>query len=190
MGRLIFITGGARSGKSAFAVRTAKDINAGKAAFVATCVPEDDEMKRRVALHKKNRPSSWRTIEAGWDLLKGLRTIGPEIEVTIIDCLTLFISGLLMRGQKANEIKRQVKAVARFLSKAPYTTIMVSNEVGAGIVPDNRLSREFRDAAGIANQFIAKAADEVYFVVSGIPVKIKNVEALGDGEVKKHNSED
>lgn len=177
MGKLIFITGAARSGKSAFAVRMAKEISDGqkngKAVFLATCIPQDNEMKRRVALHKKNRPPSWKTIEAKPDILKELKGIKPIFRVVIIDCLTLFVSGLIMRGVKESRIKKKVEEITKIISQAFYAAIVVSNEVGAGVVPENKLAREFRDSAGTANQSIARRADEVYFVVSGIPVKIK-----------------
>jgi len=140
---------------------------------VATCIPKDDEMKRRVTLHKKNRPSSWRTIEAGEDILKALKNIKSNFKVVIIDCLTLLVSGLLMQGLKEKKIKKKMEEITAFVSKALYVTIMVSNEVGSGVVPENKLAREFRDSAGAANQVIAKEADEAYFVVSGIPVKVK-----------------
>ncbi len=173
MGRLVFITGATRSGKSRLAVEMAMDISDEKVAFLATCIPKDSEMKRRVLSHKKNRPSRWKTIEAGEDILKALKSIKADFKVVVIDCLTLFVSDLLTRGESEKEIKKKVLDAVEFMSKAPYTSIVVSNEVGAGIVPENRLAREFRDLAGIANQIVAKEANEAYFVVAGIPMKIK-----------------
>lgn len=173
MGKIIFVTGAARSGKSAFAVDAAKGISDKKVAFVATCRPQDAEMKARVAAHKKGRPYYWKTVECGDSLLEALKGVGRGCKVVIVDCLTLFVSGLLMKRLTEKEIADEVKAAADFLSKAPYTAIVVSNEVGSGIVPKNRLARSFRDLAGSANQAIAKKADEAYLVVSGIPVRIK-----------------
>ncbi len=175
MGRVIFITGGTRSGKSSFAVKMAKRISDtnSRVAFMATCIPEDEEMKRRVALHKKKRPFSWKTIEVKADILKELKKIKSSFKVVIIDCLTLFVSGLLMQGLNESQIKKKIEEIARFISHALYTTIVVSNEVGSGVVPENRLAREFRDLAGLTNQIVARKADEVYLVVSGIPLKIK-----------------
>jgi len=173
MGKIIFITGGARSGKSALAVEIAKEISGGRVAFVATCRPQDAEMKRRVTAHRKKRPASWRTIEASDDLLKALKKVTPRFKVAIVDCLTLFVSGLLMKGAEEREIVKGIRAIAAALVKAPHTTIIVSNEVGSGVVPENLLGREFRDAAGLANQIMAESAEEAYFVVAGIPLKLK-----------------
>ena len=174
MGKIIFLTGGTRSGKSQLAVEMAKRISDKKVLFVATCVPEDNEMKKRIILHKRNRPTYWKTIETKIDILKGLKDIKTDFEAVIIDCLTLFVSSLLMNSEGEKGVKKKMADLIEFVSSAPYTTIIVSGEVGAGIAPENKLAREFRDLAGIANQIAAKYADEVYFVVAGIPVKIKS----------------
>jgi adenosylcobinamide kinase/adenosylcobinamide-phosphate guanylyltransferase len=188
MGRIIFITGAVRSGKSQFAVelagRLAKGTRAagtpkgtGKVIFIATCVPEDGETKRRVKLHKRNRPFSWKTVEGEIDILKSLQKIKKDSKgVIIIDCLTLFISGLLLKGFKEREIKKKTKEIVEVISGMSPTTIVVSNEVGSGIVPENKLARQFRDLVGIANQMLSRGADEVYFMVAGIPIKIKDPE--------------
>ncbi len=184
MGRIIFITGAARSGKSQFAVGLAKkaanapiplqtQTSRDKVVFIATCIPEDEEMKKRVKLHQKERPSSWKTIEGEIDILKALQNTKIDSKVVVIDCLTLFISGLLLKGFKEGEIKKKTEEIVKFISGASSTTIIVSNEVGSGIVPENKLARQFRDLVGVANQMMARGADEVYFMVSGIPVKIK-----------------
>ena len=174
MGKIIFVIGATRSGKSAFAVETAKKIDAGRVVFAATCVPEDSQMRVRVAFHRKARPSAWKTVEAGADLLTALKKLSLGFKVVIIDCLTLFVSRLLMEGLEEKMIINKVRKLALFASKTPRTTIIVSNEVGAGIVPANDLARRFRDLAGTANQIVAKEADEVYLVVAGIPVKIQS----------------
>ncbi len=155
------------------AVDMAAAISGKDVAFVATCIPEDAEMKRRVSLHKKNRPSCWTTIDAKEDIAKELKAVKTKSKAVIIDCLTLFVSNLLMRGRAENEIKQKILDTVEFIAKAPYTAIIVSNEVGSGIVPGNKLAREFRDLAGIANQIVAERSDEAYLVVAGIPVKIK-----------------
>lgn len=142
-------------------------------AFLATCVPRDDEMKRRVLLHKKNRPHCWKTIEIKQDLLKALKDIKKDFKVVIIDCLTLFVSGLLIKGEGERVIRKKLTGVLDFISKAPFTSIIVSNEVGAGVVPENKLARDFIDLSGISNQISAKYANEAYLVVAGIPMKIK-----------------
>ena len=172
MGRLILITGGARSGKSRFAVDLAKRLGE-RVAFIATCVPRDEEMRKRVEEHKKNRPDSWKTIEEETDVASVLQSLPEDCEVAIVDCLTLLVSNLLLTGESEQEISRQVREIAASTLKLHLTAIVVSNEVGAGIVPENQLGRRFRDIAGLANQILARGAAEVYLLVSGIPLKIK-----------------
>jgi len=172
MGKLIFITGGSRSGKSTLAVNLARSIRKRKI-FIATCIPEDEEMKRRVMLHRKNRPSSWRTIEQRGALVPVLEKETKADVVIIIDCLTLFVSSLLMKESKEDSIKDEVAEAVAIIKKGNATVIIVSNEVGCSLVPENKLARDFRDIAGGCNQIVAKAADEVIYMVSGIPVTIK-----------------
>jgi len=172
MGKLIFITGGSRSGKSTLAVTLAQSMRKSKI-FIATCIPEDSEMRRRVALHKKNRPFSWRTIEAKDNLTSVLKKESKSDIVIIIDCLTLFISSLLMRKARERKIKDETGKVVRIIKDGRATVIIVSNEVGAGLVPENKLCRDFRDIVGTCNQMVAGSADEVIYMVSGIPLKIK-----------------
>jgi adenosylcobinamide kinase/adenosylcobinamide-phosphate guanylyltransferase len=172
MGKLIFITGGSRSGKSSLAVKLAEAMRREKV-FIATCIPKDREMRERVELHRKSRPSSWRTIEPAHDLPAVVRREARLPVVVIIDCLTLFVSGLLMRRLKEAEIKCAVSAITESAVKGRATVIIVSNEVGCGLVPENKLGRSFRDIAGSCNQLVAKKADRVIYMVSGIPLKIK-----------------
>ena len=174
MGKLIFITGGSRSGKSSLAVKLAQSIRK-KKTFIATCIPEDDEMKERVALHRKSRPSSWRTIEQRDVLIPILKKETNADVVIIVDCLTLFVSSLLMKGLKENRIRDEVNNAIAIIKKGKATVIIVSNEVGSGLVPENKLGRNFRDIAGFCNQIVATGADEVNYMVSGIPLKIKGV---------------
>ncbi len=172
MGKLIFITGGARSGKSSLAVSMAKSMPK-KKIFVVTCIPQDSEMKKRVVLHKRNRPSSWRTIEVKDSLVSILRKEIKTDIVIIVDCLTLFISSLLMKETEEKRIKDEVGKAVRTIKEGKATVIIVSNEVGCGLVPENRLGRDFRDIVGTCNQMVAKGADEVIYAVSGIPLIIK-----------------
>lgn len=175
MGKLIFITGGARSGKSSLGVKMAKSIKKRKL-FIATCVPEDKEMKKRVALHRKNRPSSWRTIEARKELLSVLEKETKSDIIIIIDCLTLFVSSLLMEKVRKSVIKNEVKKIVKVINQGKAMVIAVSNELGSGLVPENKLGRDFRDIVGFCNQITAAGAREVYFAVSGIPIQIKGEE--------------
>ncbi|MDI6703666.1 MAG: bifunctional adenosylcobinamide kinase/adenosylcobinamide-phosphate guanylyltransferase [bacterium] len=172
MGRLIFITGGARSGKSAYAVELAKGISQ-EVTFIATCIPKDQEMKERIELHRKERPSNWKTIEEGKDVASILLETEPLCKVVIIDCLTFLISNLLLMNKDEDYIKDGILRIVDVISHAKYTTIVVSNEVGFGIVPKNRLGRRFRDIVGIANQIIARSSHQVYLMISGIPIKLK-----------------
>jgi adenosylcobinamide kinase/adenosylcobinamide-phosphate guanylyltransferase len=175
MGKLIFITGGARSGKSRFAVELAKQLG-GRVAFVATCVPRDEEMRVRVEKHKKGRPGDWKTVEEETNVACALRNLGDTCEIVIIDCLTLLVSNLLLKDSSGQQITEKIQAMVEAVRNASFVTIIVSNEVGSGIVPGTELGRNFRDIAGLANQTIARCADKVYLMVSGIPVKIKESE--------------
>ena len=172
MGKIILILGGARSGKSNFAIKLAQRRKC-KVGFVPTCIPLDKEMKERIKIHKKTRPGNWETFEADKDMLGILKKITPKFKVTVIDCLTLFISGLMMKKLKESRIKDTTKQLLEILIKSKNISIVVSNEVGLGIVPGTKMGRDFRDIAGRINQIVAKAADEVYFLVSGIPWRIK-----------------
>lgn len=172
MGRLIFVLGGARSGKSKFAQTLAKRLD-GQVVFIATCIPKDREMKKRVSLHKKHRPRHWRTIEDKNNILQVLKTLRGKPKVIIIDCLGLFISNLLAEGKQEKFIEREVKGIAQKLSKSNFLSIVVSNEVGGGIVPINKLARNFRDITGMSNQIMASYADTVYVLHAGIPTPIK-----------------
>lgn len=130
-------------------------------------------MKKRVTLHRKNRPSSWRTIEERGAMVPILTKETRSDVVIIIDCLTLFVSSLLMKGLKEKRIKNEVNKAVAIIKKAKATVIIVSNEVGSGLVPENKLGRNFRDIVGSCNQIVAAGADEVNYMVSGIPLKIK-----------------
>ncbi len=172
MGRIIFITGGARSGKSKYATKLAKNMTS-KVIFLATGIAKDQEMKERIERHKKSRPNGWRTIEETRNISSVLVDIHPPCDLVIIDCLTFFVSNLLLQGVDEETILQETKKIVDTMLQVDYTTIVVSNEVGGGIVPDNELARRFRDIIGLANQTMAKSAHEVYLVVSGIPIKLK-----------------
>ncbi len=173
MAKLIFITGGVRSGKSGYAVNLAKNLSK-DVVFLATALPLDDlEMKKRIQTHQKNRPSHWKTIEKGANIASLLSQLHSPRRVIIIDCLTLLISNLLLSNVGEEDIIKQMEKIADWAGKFNQTTIVVSNEVGWGIVPETPLGRKFRDLSGMANQVMAKKAQEVWLTVCGIPVKIK-----------------
>jgi adenosylcobinamide kinase/adenosylcobinamide-phosphate guanylyltransferase len=172
MGKITFILGGSRSGKSNYAIKLAKDAG-GRTAFIATCQPLDSEMKKRIAGHKKNRPRRWKTIEEALNPAVWLKTSAKDFDTVIIDCLTLMVSNLMLRGFGEGIIEGKVKATLAALKKLGCRSIIVSNEVGLGIVPQNKLARDYRDIAGRVNQKVAEKSDEVFFMVSGIPWRIK-----------------
>lgn len=170
--KFILILGGARSGKSRYAVELAKKLNK-KVAFIATATSVDKEMNERIKLHKSFRPRYWKVIEEGRDVASILARLETRFGVVLIDCLGLLISNLLADGLKDKEIEKRLKILISTISRLELITILVSNEVGTGIVPDNPLARRFRDLVGFANQMTSKRADEVILIQSGIPMKIK-----------------
>ena len=166
-GRSVLVLGGARSGKSRFAEGLAAGWQ-GERTYIATAEPGDAEMAARIADHRGRRGPEWTTIEAPLALVEALAT-APEGFI-LIDCLTLWISNLLLGDF---DIGPSVEGLAEALRERRGTVVVVSNEVGLGIVPDNALSRRFRDEAGFANQRLAQACDEVVFVAAGLPVTLK-----------------
>jgi len=172
MGKLIFVTGGARSGKSQHAAALAQKAG-NNVAFIATCIPWDAEMKERVKRHRSARPKEWKTIEAAIDVAASLKNLA-QFDAVIIDCITLFLTNLMMEENISDEdILSEVTNLVKVAKEVNCVVVIVSNEVGSGIVPLNEMSRRFRDLAGFANQIVAQNADEVYFMVSGISVKVK-----------------
>ena len=171
MGKIILVLGGARSGKSTFARVLAGRHK--KVAFIATAEGRDAEMRRRIFAHKRERPSGWKTFEEPRDIRRALNEAGAANDCVIVDCLTLLVSNLLLAKKSETDICGAVSKALTVAKKGKFRTILVSNEVGLGLVPAGRLGRAFRDAAGRVNQQAASAADEVYFLVSGIPLKIK-----------------
>lgn len=172
MGEIIFIVGGARSGKSSHAMRIAKE-SGKRVAFVATCEPKDDDLKKRVALHKRSRPGSWKTFEEPEKVARLVTKIGRKFDVVLIDCLTLLTSNLFLKGSGERSIRAETSSILAAIKKNGSRAIIVSNEVGLGIHPETKLGRDFRDIAGRVNQLVAKGSDQVIFMVSGIPWRIK-----------------
>ena len=173
MGRMILVLGGARSGKSRYAAQVAKRMDK-KTVFIATATALDEEMKERIRLHKISRPKNWGLIEEPLNLNKVLIKSKPGYDTVLIDCVGLWISNLLMANMKIPVIEKRVKELTDSLLKAEASlVIIVSNEVGSGLVPADPVSRRFRDLVGLANQIIAARADEVIMMQAGIPVRIK-----------------
>lgn len=168
MGKSILITGGARSGKSAFAERTTLALGR-PAIYVATAEPRDDEMKDRISRHQARRGPEWTTLAEPLALCEVLKSSDGEAP-RLVDCLTLWLTNLILAERNWKE---EVGALTRLLPTLVAPVILVTNEVGLGIVPENRLAREFRDAAGTSNQRIAEACDELWFCVAGYPLRVK-----------------
>lgn len=172
MGDIIFFIGGARSGKSAYALELGSRIH-GRKAFLATAEAFDDEMSERIAMHRKNRPVEWETIEEPLAINERLRKIDDVYDIVIIDCLTLWLSNMIGKDEDSDQIRAEIELLAATMKDVSYNSIVVSNEVGQGIVPENKVARLFRDLNGWINRRIASIADEVYIVTCGIPLKIK-----------------
>ncbi|MBI5075205.1 MAG: bifunctional adenosylcobinamide kinase/adenosylcobinamide-phosphate guanylyltransferase [Nitrospirae bacterium] len=169
-GRIIFVLGGARSGKSSFALSRASAYE-GQKAYIATAQAFDAEMQERIAKHKEERGSDWDTIEESVNLAEVLRTASSAHNVVLVDCLTLWLSNLMLADK---DLEKEMQSfIASLITHHASRIFVVSNEVGMGIVPENELARRFRDLAGKLNQKMAAVADEVYLVTAGIPFRIK-----------------
>ena len=171
--KTILITGGARSGKSRYAEQCALEMSA-KPLYVATAEAKDEEMAQRIAEHKKRRADQWRIIEEPLALAEALQAQRGKIDCALVDCLTLWISNLLIRNDY-EYASQKVEALIETLPQLNFHLLFVTNEVGWGIVPDNPLARKFRDLAGWTNQQMAQAADEVILMVAGMPMIVKKV---------------
>ena len=168
-----FVIGGCRSGKSSHALKIANQISRTGKLFVATCVPRDEEMHQRVNAHKQARDRNWQTLEVPLDIVSVLLTPPKDTRVILIDCLTLWISNLLIENEDLDPICSQANQLGTAIRNCTCPVILVANEVGLGIVPDNRLARLFRDASGTVNQLIAATCERVVMTVAGIAVTIK-----------------
>ena len=184
MTRHVLVLGGARSGKTAFAEALAIRSGA-KPAYLATAEALDAEMRDRVATHKAGRAERFTTIEEPLALSDALLRASAEHDVVLVDCLTLWITNLLMASEDVSKAVSELGATLVQLKSAKV--ILVSNEVGMGIVPDNAMARTFRDLAGAAHQRLAEICDDVYFVVAGLPMTLKG-EAPGEEETRIHEA--
>jgi adenosylcobinamide kinase/adenosylcobinamide-phosphate guanylyltransferase len=183
---MTFITGGARSGKSSFAEKLARE-SGGKVIYIATAQALDSEMVQRIAIHRQRRPIEWETVEEPMHLSRVLKNIGEngkwsDFGTVLIDCLALLVSNWLPleRAEDAAEwedlrksLLNEINSTIREAGRLKKHVLVVSNEVGMGIVPEYPLGRLYRDLLGESNQLMASSANNVYFMVSGIPLKIK-----------------
>lgn len=174
MSKIIFVTGGSRSGKSQFAEKMARDIS-NQVVYLATAQALDEEMKIRIEHHQARRPPDWQTLEEPLAIDQKVAGLNGKTSVILLDCLTLWISNWMHQESRDIESRCQgiLTQVFQTVRSRDYSLILVSNEVGMGIVPDLPLTRSFSDIAGRLNQFASSEADEVYFMVSGIPMKLK-----------------
>jgi adenosylcobinamide kinase/adenosylcobinamide-phosphate guanylyltransferase len=166
------VIGGCRSGKSSHALYLAEQIP-GQKIFIATCMPQDKEMEQRVLRHQQQRSSAWETLEVPVFIPEAIHKNGVEGHVILVDCLTLWINNLILNDNKPENIDNHIQKLTQSIEKAECPVILVSNEVGAGIVPENKLARLFRDITGFTNQKVAACVERVIWMVAGIPVKIK-----------------
>jgi adenosylcobinamide kinase/adenosylcobinamide-phosphate guanylyltransferase len=174
--QIILLLGGARSGKSRYAQQLAGQLS-DKVFFVATGEALDEEMQTRIAEHRKSRPESWRTLEIPTGIGKAIEEGIGDAKVVIIDCLTLLISNLLYDEPNYPEAEKRVipeiNELIATMNKLNASFIIVSNEVGMGLVPETKLGRIYRDMLGKANQLLASHATEVYLMVACLPVRVK-----------------
>ena len=171
--RLTLVLGGARSGKSQFAERLVES-QPDACIYVATAEARDAEMTARIADHRARRGNRWRTVEAPLDLVARLNEHAAPDHAVLVDCLTLWLANLIDAGR---DVDAETAALSDALPELAGPVVMVANEVGLGIVPDNALARAFRDAAGRLNQAVAAAAQSVVFIAAGLPLHLKSPEA-------------
>lgn len=174
--RIVLILGGARSGKSSYAQEIAAQIG-GRVLFCATAEALDGEMQSRIEKHRRSRPPGWETVEASRDIGRVLGQRATEYDAIIIDCITVLVANIMGDGSDAEKAESSVSAeilgLIGLIKRKQSNYILVSNEAGSGLVPDNRLGRVYRDELGKANQLLAAVSDEVYLLTAGIPLKLK-----------------
>lgn len=181
MGKLILVLGGARSGKSRYAETRAREIGDEEVLYVATAEIKDDEMAERVQKHRERRPTRWRTLENTTNLGSQIKIHAGATRVVLVDCLSLLVARPFMAPGIADpfdpaleeSVRQEILDLIRCADDLEATTIVVSNEVGMGVVPPHQLGRAYRDVLGRANQLVAAHADEVHLLVAGIPLTIK-----------------
>jgi adenosylcobinamide kinase / adenosylcobinamide-phosphate guanylyltransferase len=167
----LFIVGGARSGKSRFALERIR--SGERIVFVATAEARDEDMARRIARHRAERPSHWTTVEEPLDLVARLRKLEGTCDAFVVDCLTLWVANRLLRGDGDASILDEAEAFARLIGRRRSTFTVVSNEVGEGVHPETAAGLRFRDVLGGVNQRVAAACDTVVLMVAGIPLTVK-----------------
>jgi adenosylcobinamide kinase/adenosylcobinamide-phosphate guanylyltransferase len=168
------VLGGARSGKSAFAEQLVHASTL-KRIYLATATPGDDEMQSRISHHRARRGDGWRTVEEPLELTPALAREAAGDSAVLVDCLTLWLSNIMHAGRDA---ETETRHLAEWLTQAPHPIVLVSNEIGLGLVPETPLGRRFRDAQGRLNQAVAAAVPHVIFVAAGLPLRLKGQSAM------------
>jgi adenosylcobinamide kinase/adenosylcobinamide-phosphate guanylyltransferase len=171
--RITLITGGARSGKSAYAVKLAAERPGVRRVYVATGEASDEEMAGRIALHKAERPSDFVTVEEPVNVASALEALNGRADIVIIDSLTVWVANLMRIYSGEDAFRHEARTLAHVMEQAQFDGIVVTDEVGSGIVPDNAVARHFRDVLGLANQRMARAATEVLLMIAGLPLRVK-----------------
>lgn len=181
MGKIILVTGGARSGKSTFAEKYVAKYGH-KIGYIATAQICDDEMEFRVKLHQGRRPSTWDTFESPFDAHEIIKAQAGTHDMFLFDCMTIYISNILSQIENIDEFDRiydlitgKIYKLIDAIKASTATVVIVTNEVGAGIVPESKLARIYRDLSGLANQLLAEASAEVFLVVAGLPVNLRKL---------------
>ncbi len=181
MGHLILVLGGARSGKSTFAQNLAQQIGRENVLFVATAEAGDTEMAQRIEKHRADRPAGWRTLEAQRHVGRTIQESHDNAQALLVDCLTLLVSNRLIEFEDpftpdaTAAVMGEVEDLVSCARQVAGTIILVTNEVGMGLVPPYPLGRAYRDLLGKANQVLAQAADEAYLVIAGLPLALKEI---------------
>ena len=181
---IFLVTGGARSGKSSFAEKFAESFGS-RIAYIATSQIFDEEMKHRVKLHRERRPDSWQTFESPFNAHETIRKI-HDVDAILFDCVTIYLSNLICKFENLDDFEKISIAVKKSMEdlisasknfcESGGKIIFVTNEVGSGIVPENKLARIYRDFAGISNQMLAQNSEKIFLVVSGIPIDLRQIQ--------------
>lgn len=177
-GKVVFVTGGIRSGKSQFAEEMTSKLGQ-RVIYIATSQVQDEEMRARVDLHRERRPENWHTVEEPFDVAAAILAHGAKCDVIMLDCLTVLISNLMYhhrdkhRRELQEAIIKEITSLTEASRQVDASVVIVSNEVGMSLVSDNFLGRLFQDVVGRANQIVAGMADEAFFVVAGYPIDLK-----------------
>lgn len=167
------VLGGCKSGKSSYAQALAESLSTENRVYLATCVPLDNEMKDRVEKHKEDRDETWATIEEAMDVPLAITKTGETAGVILLDCITLWLTNLFMTDMGLTAVHKKVDELVEAIAQCPCPVVVVSNELGWGVVPENGTARRFRDLAGLVNQQLAAMMDKVVMTVAGLPMTLK-----------------